>query len=97
VKEASGGTRTDSIVFDSLDAAFGDGTELATCAYPEFGVYLVIGYDLALEDMAGEKVVVHRVRDDGCDGRVSKLDKGIVLGSTGLPTSVLLSGFVYFS
>jgi hypothetical protein len=55
---------TDRVVLDALDATFGNNTELATGAYPEFRVDLVVGDYFALEDMAGEEVVVHRVGDD---------------------------------
>jgi hypothetical protein len=71
-------------VLNALDATFGDRTEFATCAYPKFRVNLVVGHNLALKDVTGEEVVVHRFGDDSCYGCVGEFDKSVVLGSTGL-------------
>lgn len=48
------------------------------CSNPKLGVNLLRRDDLAAEDMAHEKVVVHGLGDNFRDGSRSELDKAVV-------------------
>ena len=56
----------------------GNRPPLPVRANPQLGVHLVLGDDLACEDMAHEQVVVHRLRNDLRDRRGVELNEGIV-------------------
>lgn len=51
---------------------------------PQIRMHLLLRQQLALEDMAVDEVVVHRLGDDGGDRNRLELEKGIMLGCAGL-------------
>ena len=74
----------------SLHSAFRHRPEFPIRPHPHLRVDLLARHDFALQEMAVQQVVVHRLADDLRDGRVLELDEGIVLGSPGLETCICI-------
>lgn len=83
-KRTSLGRETHGIPLDGINATLGHWTELAVGSDPHLGVNLIVGYDLADEDVTREEVVVHRLVNDLSDRGVGEFDEGVVLGGAGL-------------
>jgi hypothetical protein len=60
------------------EAIRGHDTPPAIRTYPELWMHFVFRNDLASQNVAHEQIIVHRLRDDLCDGRRCKLDEPVV-------------------
>lgn len=65
-------------------ATFRDYPELAVRADPKLGVNLIVGDDLADENVTRKEVVVHGFLHDRRDRSILEFDKGIVFRGTSL-------------
>ena len=55
-----------------LLASFRHGPKLLVGANPQLRMHLLVRHDAGLQDVVEQEVVVHRVDDDGSNGRVSE-------------------------
>ena len=70
------------------EAICGHDTPPTIRTYPELRMHFVFWNDLASQNVAHEQVIVHRLRDDLCDGRRCKLDEPVVFRPACLHTSL---------
>ena len=73
-----GPTTTYLVMLHTRHTVLRDRSPLPVRANPQLGVHLVLGDDLACEDMTHEQVVVHRLRNDLRDRRGVELNEGVV-------------------
>ena len=71
-------SRADLVVLRLRDAIRGHNTPPAIRPYPELWMHFVFRNDLASQNVAREQIIVHRLRDNLCDGRRCKLDEPVV-------------------
>jgi len=72
------GKRADLVVLLLREAIRGHDTPPTIRTYPELRMHFVFWNDLASQNVAHEQVIVHRLRDDLCDGRRCKLDEPVM-------------------
>lgn len=78
---------TDSIVLVHLFPSARHDLEFLASTSPEPGVDVLFGNDVADENVPKQEVVVHSIRNNFGHREMGKLEKGIVLGGTGLLSS----------